>query len=449
MIKKSRVLMLFLDIAVISVVLYLFIRLQYLHNYVVKLEVAPSLYEIIDAHYKAYFLLIISWIFISDRVRFYNYNRFLYLRELIKKIGIQLFLFIVLLFTISGIKEDPLLSTEYVVLISFILLIYLFTTRLIVFYYKKYYNSFDKNQERIVVFGRNSNTEKLVNKINERKDFGLKVAYVIEANYIDFLKNNPLINKVFISQNSIITPEEEKDIVLFCENLHKDVYFIPNSFLGEILRLNIEYIDTFPIYNIKKYPLELKVLFDFIFASLVCVFLLSWLFPLIALLIKLDSKGPIFFKQERMGLNGRPFHCYKFRTMRNDGTNSIKATVVNDNRVTKIGSFLRKTSLDELPQFLNVLLGDMSIVGPRPHMLSQDKFYSEIILKYNLRNYVKPGITGLAQVKGYRGAIDCDKDMEDRIRTDIFYVRNWSILLDIQILYQTIVLVLKGDENAI
>ena len=135
--------------------------------------------------------------------------------------------------------------------------------------------------------------------------------------------------------------------------------------------------------------------------------------------------------------------------MRNDGTNSIKATVVNDNRITKIGNFLRKTSLDELPQFINVLKGDMSIVGPRPHMISQDIYYSEIIRKYNLRNYVKPGITGLSQVKGYRGAIDCDKDMEDRIRTDIFYVRNWSLHLDLQIIYQTVVLIFKGDKNAI
>ena len=173
------------------------------------------------------------------------------------------------------------------------------------------------------------------------------------------------------------------------------------------------------------------------------------LFPIIALLIKLDSKGSVIFKQKRRGINGKDFDCYKFRTMRNDGTNSIKATVVNDNRITKIGNFLRKTSLDELPQFINVLKGDMSIVGPRPHMISQDIYYSEIIRKYNLRNYVKPGITGLSQVKGFRGAIDCDKYMEDRIRTDTFYVRNWSLLLDIQISYQTVVLVFKGDENAI
>ncbi len=176
---------------------------------------------------------------------------------------------------------------------------------------------------------------------------------------------------------------------------------------------------------------------------------MSWLFPIIAILIKLDSKGPVLFKQKRRGIKGEEFNCYKFRTMRNDGTNSIKATIVNDKRITKVGQFLRKTSLDELPQFINVLNGDMSIVGPRPHMISQDNYYSDIIKKYNLRNYVKPGITGLAQVKGFRGAVDCDKDMEDRIRTDIFYVRNWSILLDFQIIYQTMLLIIKGDENAI
>ena len=129
--------------------------------------------------------------------------------------------------------------------------------------------------------------------------------------------------------------------------------------------------------------------------------------------------------------------------------NSIKATERNDPRVTKIGKFLRKTSFDELPQFINVLKGEMSIVGPRPHMISQDQHYRDIINRYNLRHYVKPGITGLSQVKGYRGAIDSDEDMEKRIRTDVYYVRNWSYLLDIQIVYLTVMLVLKGDDNAI
>src|SRR5690606_16089232 len=141
--------------------------------------------------------------------------------------------------------------------------------------------------------------------------------------------------------------------------------------------------------------------------------------------------------------------CLKFRTMREDKDNNKKPTERDDPRVTKLGRILRKTSLDELPQFFNVLKGDMSIVGPRPHMVSENESYSEIIKKYSLRHYVKPGITGLAQIRGYRGAIDSEKDMELRVRTDIYYVRNWSFLLDLLIIYKTVRLILVGDENAI
>lgn len=130
-------------------------------------------------------------------------------------------------------------------------------------------------------------------------------------------------------------------------------------------------------------------------------------------------------------------------------TNSIIETKRNDKRITRVGHFLRKSSLDELPQFFNVLKGDMSIVGPRPHMIVQDVYYDEVIEKYFLRHYVKPGITGLAQVKGFRGAIDCDADMEKRINADLYYVRNWSFLLDVKIVVQTIWLTIRGDENAI
>src|SRR5690606_31749752 len=141
--------------------------------------------------------------------------------------------------------------------------------------------------------------------------------------------------------------------------------------------------------------------------------------------------------------------CLKFRTMREDKDNNKKPTERDDPRVTKLGKILRKTSLDELPQFINVLKGEMSIVGPRPHMVSENEAYSEIIKRYALRHYVKPGITGLAQVKGYRGAIDSYKDMELRTRIDIYYVRNWSFLLALFIIYKTGKLMIFGDENAI
>ena len=305
--------------------------------------------------------------------------------------------------------------------------------------------------------------------MKERSDLGIKLyeeirnsdiyynEFCLKIKGVDFRKyiTENKINKIFISQKGEMSKELTYKIASLSELNLINVSYIPDSIYNGITELKVVYIDTLPIFEVKRFPLDLKFnqiiknIFDIIFASLVCVFLLSWLFPIIALLIYLDSKGDILFVQKRNGLNGVEFDCYKFRTMIDTKYNSIKATERNDPRVTKIGKFLRKTSLDELPQFINVLKGDMSIVGPRPHMISQDHYYRDIINRYNIRHYVKPGITGLSQIKGYRGAIDSDEDMEKRIRTDVYYVRNWSYLLDIQIIYQTIMLVVKGDENAI
>ena len=175
---------------------------------------------------------------------------------------------------------------------------------------------------------------------------------------------------------------------------------------------------------------------------------MSWLTPILWVIVKFDSKGPLFFKQEREGLNGTKFSCYKFRSMRiNNLSDKIHATK-NDERVTRIGAFIRKTSIDELPQFFNVLKGDMSVVGPRPHMNSLSLEYQRDIDNYLQRHAVKPGITGLAQISGYRGEVMKRSDIKNRVRMDIFYIENWSFLLDIKIIVQTVLNVFKGEEKA-
>ena len=214
-----------------------------------------------------------------------------------------------------------------------------------------------------------------------------------------------------------------------------------------------------PILFFKNYPLDdfenqlFKRIFDIIFSSFVVLFVFSWLFPIVCILIKLTSKGPVFFNQYRWGINNKKIKCYKFRTMyigsnelASDG--SYMPAKKDDQRVTTIGKFLRKTSIDEMPQFLNVLLGDMSVVGPRPHLWSQNKAYGNKIKKYMVRHYVTPGITGLAQVRGFRGEIETDDDMINRIKYDVFYIENWSLILDLKIIAQTVVNIFKGEEKA-
>ena len=182
----------------------------------------------------------------------------------------------------------------------------------------------------------------------------------------------------------------------------------------------------------------------------VIVFILSWLTPLLFIIIKLESKGPLFFRHRRNGINYKEFYCFKYRSL--NITEEVKGTYVkeDDSRVTKIGKFLRKTSIDELPQFINVLKGDMSVVGPRPHMLSYTDEYAKVVDKYNFiyRHHVKPGITGLAQIKGYRGEVESDQDIINRVKYDIFYIENWSLLLDIKIIFLTLISILRGDEKA-
>jgi putative colanic acid biosysnthesis UDP-glucose lipid carrier transferase len=181
-----------------------------------------------------------------------------------------------------------------------------------------------------------------------------------------------------------------------------------------------------------------KRVVDILVSAFVIVTILSWLLPLIALLLKLDSKGPVFFRQKRVGRGSRSFTCYKFRTMVVNEDAHTKQAVENDSRITRIGKFLRKSNIDELPQFFNVLLGNMSIVGPRPHMHADCRLFAQMIPRYKLRNLVKPGITGMAQVKGYHGpAIDYDAICK-RYQWDVFYVRNASFWLDVKIIIKTV-----------
>lgn len=191
-----------------------------------------------------------------------------------------------------------------------------------------------------------------------------------------------------------------------------------------------------------------KRLFDIVFSSLVIVFILSWLFPIIYFLIKMESPGPVFFVQTRSGLNNVPFSCFKFRSMRvNKESDSVQATK-GDSRITKIGAFLRKTSLDELPQFFNVLMGNMSVVGPRPHMLSHTEQYSQLIDQFMVRHFIKPGITGWAQVTGFRGETKTVDEMLGRVEADVWYMENWSFVLDLKIILMTVFKSVYGDAKA-
>lgn len=209
----------------------------------------------------------------------------------------------------------------------------------------------------------------------------------------------------------------------------------------------------FVVVNLNEIPLDkvvnrvLKRVFDACFSLFVFLFVLSWLIPLLALLIKWESNGPVFFVQKRTGANNREFRCIKFRTMvANPWSDTLQATK-NDPRVTRVGGFLRRFSLDELPQFINVLKGDMSVVGPRPHAVPMNLVFKKQIHSYDNRHRIKPGITGLAQVLGYRGEISNHWQIRSRVRLDHFYIRNWSFFLDLTIVYKTMGKLITGKNE--
>jgi len=230
--------------------------------------------------------------------------------------------------------------------------------------------------------------------------------------------------------------------------------FVPDFSSISKKHFSSSHLNNFHVIKPRYEPLQnaynrlIKRIFDLVFSSLVILLILSWLYPLLAFLIKRQSKGPVLFKQMRTGKKNEPFWCYKFRSMYiNIGDESQQAKK-EDARITPIGKFLRRTSLDEMPQFFNVLMGNMSVVGPRPHMIKHTTDYNDHINNFMVRHFVKPGITGLAQVTGLRGETKKVSDMKRRVNKDIEYVQRWSLITDIKICFLTVIVTLKGDENA-
>lgn len=463
--NNASIFLLVIDCIVLAALFFgfLFIRFNYIY-FEVNLS---TLGKMFSDQYKAFILIMVSWYFISQYTQLYRGFRFSKYINYIKGSLFQIVLFSFVLFTVSGIKFEYLYSNEQAFAFISILSVYLIFSRSAIYYVTKRIRKQGFNLRNVAIIGFNENAKGLMELLSERKDLGLHLSKI-------YVTKNPQEGQELLDLDSFKKSliEEEIEFLYIClgngldedvmnqvtdmaESQYVHVGFVPNSSFHTRQSLDISYLDTFPILTYKHYPLDhsfnqiIKRLFDLFFTLMVFVFILSWLYPILALLVLIYQGRPIHFSQKRNGLNGKEFSCLKFRTMRDDKNNNRKPTERDDPRVTKLGRILRKTSLDELPQFINVLKGEMSIVGPRPHMVSENESYSDIIKRYSLRHYVKPGITGLAQTRGYRGVVESDKDMEMRIRTDIYYVRNWSFLLDLVIIFRTIKLMISGDENAI
>ena len=439
-----RPLIILFDLIVINVVVYFFSDKQFFN---LKFSIYLSIF----------------WLLISYYTKFYNVYRYTHVLRLITLILSQFFVFLLAFFAYFTIfEEGQIVNKQSNIVFYFVSIITLF--KFIFFFLLKSYRLSGNNYRNVVVFGKSKSAQNIASIFEKRQDLGYRFrgfftdktnvtghSGTIEQGLDYILKED--IDEVYCEESSM-SREKFKQIRIFC-NKHKiDFSLVPENKAIYSKDFILEYYGTIPVLKPKQLPFEriethiLKRFFDVIFSFFVCLLILSWLLPILWIIVKLNSKGNFLFKQKRDGANGKQFYCYKIRSMKNNVLADKISTTKDDSRITSVGSFLRRTSLDELPQFFNVLKGDMSVVGPRPHMNIQTKKYLNEIDNYIIRNSVKPGITGLAQVSGYRGEVKEKSDIENRARLDIFYIENWSFFLDIKIILQTLLSVFKEEEKA-
>ena len=324
-----------------------------------------------------------------------------------------------------------------------------------------------KDKRNVLIIGAGSGGMKFYNWVKSHPDLGYNIVGILDdkpmtARVDCYLGKVNKLKEIFdgnlpVNEVVVALPNNEVDnlnhIISVSRNEAVRLRIMPDY--SEISsRYTVDNFGGMAMINVRPEPLEnfqwraYKRAFDIIFSFVILIGICSWLFPMIAILIKINSKGPVFFKQLRAGRDKIPFYCYKFRTMYLNEYSDSKNTVKNDPRVTWIGKLLRKTSIDEMPQFVNVLLGQMAVVGPRPHMISQNETYIKIIDQYMVRQLVKPGITGWAQVCGYRGETRNNEDMQMRVEYDVWYLENWTYKLDFKIIFLTIWNMIKGEKMA-
>jgi len=322
---------------------------------------------------------------------------------------------------------------------------------------------------KILIIGYNQTSKKLASYLEEGPIHTEIVGYCEEEENINELSNYPIVSKLSNVLNfcrhcgnvteiySTISPEQNHYIYQLMQEADEECIrfkIVPDLNFYIKSPIHINYFKDIPVLSIRKEPLDdiankiKKRIFDLCLCTAMILFILSWMVPLIGLLIWIEDRGPIFFIQKRTGKDNKDFDCIKFRSMRINGESNLIQATKDDQRITRIGKILRKTSLDEFPQFLNVFMGHMTLIGPRPHMLKHTAEYAKLIQQYMIRQFVKPGVTGWAQINGCRGEIRTLDDMRRRVEYDLWYLENWNLWLDIKIIFLTIFTIIRGDKNA-
>ena len=425
-------------------------------------------YDTSDAYFRYLTFANSSWLLLSFILRTYALSNILKFENFTKR-TIQVYLvwiisILVYLFFLRELAISRLFIMTTTGSFGFGLLI----NRFIYLGIFRYFRNSDLLVKKIIILGYNNTAKKLANYFEQD---GLNVqiiGYIENEENISELSHYPVLANITDTLRvakeldiqeifSTITPEQNNYIYDLMYQSEKECIrfrIVPNLSLFISREVHIEYYGELPILSLRKEPLDdagnriKKRMLDMTISLLVTIFILSWLIPLLGLLILLESGSPIFFKQLRTGKNKKPFYCWKFRSMKTNKEADLKQATRNDGRITILGKFLRKTSLDEFPQFFNVLRGEMSLVGPRPHMIKHTTDYSKVVDEYMVRQFIKPGITGWAQINGYRGEITNPEQIKMRVNKDLWYLENWTLWLDLRILFLTVYYIFKGDTKA-
>ncbi|MGA7722866.1 MAG: undecaprenyl-phosphate glucose phosphotransferase [Ignavibacteriaceae bacterium] len=461
--KSTYYLRLFLDLAVLNL------------SFVLAALLAQSFKVLLQRNYMFILLtgLNFVWYFFSNVINFYedfNTRNFSYqFIKILRSVIVQIIATILFIFVV---KED--LFTRNFIFIYTVLLLLLISlqTHSVKFILAKIKGN-DKNVKNVLVIGAGELGKNFYEMVSSHIDFGF--------NFIGFLDDNAALDVKNIlgkisDLNNILSEHNVEEVVIalpinatnmleqiirIC-NMHAvRVNIIPDYFQFLSKKFQISMMGNFPIITVRSEPLAefhwrlLKRIIDIVFSIIIILFILSWFIPILYLLNKLFAPGPVFFIQDRIGTKNKIFKCYKFRTMftSNKSINKYQPAVENDDRITKVGKFLRKSNLDELPQFFNILKGEMSVIGPRPHPIAFNEIYKAMVDEIKIRSWVKPGLTGWAQIHGFRGDVsdynENKKRTIKRIEYDLWYIENWSIWLDIQIILTTVWQMIKGDTKGI
>jgi len=441
----------------------LHINLSFFISYHLKFES----FELMDSYVSLLFMFNFSWILVSLFFKLYKFSRVSQIEKIILDFIKANFLHLLVMTSFLFSMKASNFSREhlmYTYIFSFILVI---IWRLFSSFLLKNYRRLGYNFQNVIIIGNGTRVNELHDFFISNQNHGFKLKSIFYEKQIDFnIDSVPIKNIEEINQYCI---ENHIDEIYCCDNIHENklrelISFtdknmmrfrvVPEFNVSISRKLKVDFYGSLPVITLRSEPLQdelnryLKRFFDIFFSLCVIMLIFPIIFPIISLIIKLTSSGPIFFKQLRSGINNKEFFCYKFRTMNVNLYSDEKQATKKDPRITSFGRFLRRSNLDEFPQFVNVLFGDMSVVGPRPHMIKHTNQYSKIIDNYMVRHLVKPGITGAAQVYGFRGETKTPKQMEGRIKLDIWYIENWSLLLDFKIIVLTVVNMIKGEKMA-